>query len=540
MLGFLLGAFTIVGFESAANLAEETNDPERVVPRAMWQAVLASGVLGFFFIVAVTLAAGDPVALAESGTPIADVIDNTLGSAVATLLLVMVVLAIFACGLVIMMTGVRLTWAMSRDERFPGWQQWNQISPTFHTPLKATVLYVVLAELILAIFSHSETALFTLFGAATLLPAVMYASTVVLYLIKRKSLPVSDKFNLGAWEIPILVVAVVWLVFELALFRDSSFKQAWAYVIVMVVIGACYLGYLLVTRGRQRPDHAGYAFDRRRTDTRRRRADDAPRPGDRPGHVGHEGHRGRRGRPGRRRSPRSRCGRSTCRAAASSRIPRRCSTRSSAPGGKPWRRPTFRWPPWRWPTRAKPCWPGTATPGAPLTPAVVWQDRRAESICAPLSGVGGHRRAAHRAGARPVLLRTEDGVDPGEHDDGGRGHHHRHLAGAPAVRRVRHRRVDGQPVAADRAGLRRMGRRAARPVRADRRGAARDRRQRPDRRQHRCFRADDSGRRADRRPAGRTAGRKLPDARRCQVHIRHRRLPAGPARRQRRRGRRRA
>ena len=53
MLGFLLGAFTIVGFESAANLAEETNDPERVVPRAMWQAVLASGVLGFMFIVAV-------------------------------------------------------------------------------------------------------------------------------------------------------------------------------------------------------------------------------------------------------------------------------------------------------------------------------------------------------------------------------------------------------------------------------------------------------------------------------------------------------
>jgi len=41
------------------------------------------------------------------------------------------------------------------------------------------------------------------------------------------------------------------LVFELALFRDSSFKQAWAYVIVMVVIGACYLGYLLISRGKQ-------------------------------------------------------------------------------------------------------------------------------------------------------------------------------------------------------------------------------------------------------------------------------------------------
>jgi amino acid transporter len=249
MLGFLLGAFTIVGFESAANLAEETNDPERVVPRAMCQAVIASGALGFVFLVAVTLAAGDPVALAESGTPIADVIKHTLGSTVSTLLLLMVVIAIFACGLVIMMTGVRLTWAMSRDERFPGWQQWCQISPRFHTPLRATVLFVVLAELILAIFSQSETALFTLFGAATLLPAIIYAATVVLYLIKRRNLPVNGKFDLGAWEKPILVVAVIWLVFELALFRDASFKDAWLYVIVMVVIGACYLGYLLARRG---------------------------------------------------------------------------------------------------------------------------------------------------------------------------------------------------------------------------------------------------------------------------------------------------
>ncbi len=79
---------------------------------------------------------------------------------------------------------------------------------------------------------------------------MIYAATVVLYLIKRKPLPASGKFNLGAWEMPILVVAVVWLVFELALFRDASFKHAWLYVIVMVVIGAFYLGYLLATRGR--------------------------------------------------------------------------------------------------------------------------------------------------------------------------------------------------------------------------------------------------------------------------------------------------
>jgi amino acid transporter len=249
MLGFLLGAFTIVGFESAANLAEETNDPERVVPRAMCMAVLASGVLGFLFLVGVTLAVGDPVALAQSGTPIADVIEQTLGSVVSTLLLLMIVLAIFACGLVIMMTGTRLIWAMSRDERFPGWQHWNQISPRFHTPAKATVLYLVLAEAILAVFSGSEDTLFTLFGAATLIPAVIYAATVALYLVKRKELPANGKFDLHGWEKPVLAVAIVWLVFELALFRDAAFKDAWLYVLAMVVVGGLYLAYLLVRRG---------------------------------------------------------------------------------------------------------------------------------------------------------------------------------------------------------------------------------------------------------------------------------------------------
>ena len=90
--------------------------------------------------------------------------------------------------------------------------------------------------------------------------------------------------------------------------------------------------------------------------------------------------------------------------------------------------------------------PGT---GRPLTPALVWQDRRAESICASLS-----------ASADTVAQRTGLVVDPyfsapkmawirDEYDHGRRSHDHRHLAGAQAVRRVRHRRLDGQPVAVD-------------------------------------------------------------------------------------------
>jgi len=112
------------------------------------------------------------------------------------------------------------------------------------------VLYALLAEAILAVFFRTQDALFTLFGAATLLPAVIYLAAVLLFVVKRRTLPPTTKFNLGRFETPITVVALVWLIFELAIFRDASFKKAWLYVVVLVVIGAAYLAGLYARRGR--------------------------------------------------------------------------------------------------------------------------------------------------------------------------------------------------------------------------------------------------------------------------------------------------
>ncbi len=98
-------------------------------------------------------------------------------------------------------------------------------------------------------FALQTDALFTLFGAATLLPAVIYAATVLLYIVKRRSPPPSRGFTLGRFEVPVLVLASAWLVFELALFRDSSFVNAWIYVVIMLAVGAVYLVYLLIKRG---------------------------------------------------------------------------------------------------------------------------------------------------------------------------------------------------------------------------------------------------------------------------------------------------
>jgi len=45
------------------------------------------------------------------------------------------------------------------------------------------------------------------------------------------------------------VGAVVWLAYELLIFRDASFAQPWLYVSVMFAIGTAYLAYLLFRYG---------------------------------------------------------------------------------------------------------------------------------------------------------------------------------------------------------------------------------------------------------------------------------------------------
>jgi amino acid transporter len=254
VLSFLLGAFTIVGFEAAANLAEETQDAHRVVPLAMWSSVVLSGVVGFAFLIALNLASQDLKTLSASSAPVADIITQTLGSVVGTIFLLLVIFSIFACGLVIFITATRMTWAMARDERFPGYQLFRRVSRGTGTPVAATLMLGILIEVVLAvfagigIFANQTNTLVNLFGAATLLPAIIYLATVILYIGARRKLPQTHGFSLGAFEWPIIVLALVWLVFELLIFRDKSFATPWLYSIIMFALGLIYFGWMLIMR----------------------------------------------------------------------------------------------------------------------------------------------------------------------------------------------------------------------------------------------------------------------------------------------------
>lgn len=251
MLALLLGAYTIVGFEASANLAEETEDPRRVVPKAMIRATATSAVVGLVFLIALTVAMPNVTAISNSTTPVTAIMTAQLGSTFERFFLVFAVVSLFANGLVIMLSGSRMVYAMSRDGRFPGHMLFGRVSEESKTPIWSTLLiFVGLTAIVFAVGGNPES-LTTLFTAATILPALIYLATTVLFLVVRKQLhEVPGLFSLGRWQVTVAILSIGWLLFELsALVLPSVFWNAVKVVGLFLAIGAViFLGYMLFAR----------------------------------------------------------------------------------------------------------------------------------------------------------------------------------------------------------------------------------------------------------------------------------------------------
>lgn len=250
MLALLLGAFTIVGFEAASNLAEETEEPRKVVPKAMIRATAASGVMGLGFLIALTVAIPNVTAISKSATPLTAIMSAQLGSVFERFFLVFVVVSLFANALIVMMSGSRMVFAMSRDKRFPGHQLFGQVLDRSKTPVWSTILMFVGLVIITFVAGGNATSLTTLFTAATILPAVIYLATVLLFLFTRKKMhDVPGLMSLGRWELTVTSLTILWLLFELsalvlpAMFRDAV-KLTGLFAVAGIVI---FLYYRLAT-----------------------------------------------------------------------------------------------------------------------------------------------------------------------------------------------------------------------------------------------------------------------------------------------------
>jgi amino acid transporter len=128
---------------------------------------------------------------------------------------------------------------MARDRRLPGHQLLSRVPKATGGPTWAAILAAVIGAVITLVLRTHAGALATLFTASTIMPALLYAATVILYVaVGRRRHKQARYFSLGRWEIPVVAGALIWLAYELIiLIGPGEFRDAQYYVLGSLGLG---------------------------------------------------------------------------------------------------------------------------------------------------------------------------------------------------------------------------------------------------------------------------------------------------------------
>ncbi|MEO6834414.1 MAG: APC family permease, partial [Candidatus Tumulicola sp.] len=281
LVAVLANVYIFFGFESAGDIAEETLDAGRQVPRAMRSALFYGGIASFVLVLGLLLAtpAAGIGSVVSGGV---NVILAALPGWLQDFFLVMVIVAFFSCGTAVQGAGARVAFALARDGALPVSDKLKQVSPRHHTPANAILVGTIVPFLFLLLvlvnpskpvhilwfdYPANVNALYALVSFATSGIYLAFFLTVLGALVARlRGWKPSGVFTLGAWGVPVtgagalyLLLMLLNIVWPSALTSGRAvFNYGWVTLLVMAIIVAIGALYETVARpdrkaGSQRP-----------------------------------------------------------------------------------------------------------------------------------------------------------------------------------------------------------------------------------------------------------------------------------------------
>jgi amino acid transporter len=259
-LGAVLAFLSFAGFEGAAALGEETDNPRREIPRAIRNAVLAAG--GFYVVCMLaqtwgfgTDAAG-VAAFAGSASPLGDLGSSYIGSGMGDAINFGAAVSGFASSLGTAAGASRILYAMGRDGF--GTSRLGTSSPRTGAPAAALTVVMTIAVLAIAGMRLNGTSVVNAFfypatiGVLSLLVAyvVTNVGAIKLFAFDRRERP---------WEMAISALGIAFLVY--VLWRNVS-GQVYPYTHFWQVVGLWLLaglGIVLAVPGLARRIGTGLA-----------------------------------------------------------------------------------------------------------------------------------------------------------------------------------------------------------------------------------------------------------------------------------------
>lgn len=232
--GAVLAYYSFVGFETSVNVAEETRDPRRSYPRALFGALITAGAV--YALVGAAAAAAVPTAkLAASSGPLLEVV--RVAGGVPTELFSAIALVAVANGA--LLTGImssRLAYGMAQDGLLPHFL--TKVLPGRRTPWAAIAATAALS-LLLAMTGDVDTLASTL---VLLLLVVFFLVNTSLLVLRRDTVS-RDHFRAPS-AVPVLGAA------SCVLLATQIERDVWVRGLIVLAVGAA-LGAVAAMRLRR-------------------------------------------------------------------------------------------------------------------------------------------------------------------------------------------------------------------------------------------------------------------------------------------------
>ncbi|GLC29691.1 APC family permease [Clostridium omnivorum] len=234
LMSSLMGFYTLVAFETAASMSEETHNASKNIPKAMVASIVLSTIFGTLFLIAAVLSIKSLPAVYSSSSPLPLIIESNLGSVIGKLFLIVVTVSIFACGLAFMTSASRTVYAMARDNAFFASSIFKKVDQKSGIPIPACVLLWA-CGVMFTIFSTPTV----LAIASAALPCVYYLITLISYASVRKNIKFKkNNFNLGWLATPLLIITIVWQLIALGVLSiPIEFRSATVVNICLAILG---------------------------------------------------------------------------------------------------------------------------------------------------------------------------------------------------------------------------------------------------------------------------------------------------------------
>ncbi len=258
-LATLLPVNVLLGWEGAADLAEETMDPRRAATSAMIKAVAISAIFGFTLFALLALAVPGPIPelLGQPGNPVINIVRLRFGNFAATLMLFVTFASIFACLIANMAVATRMSFALSRDNMLPGSRVLGSVNAGTGTPVASIVMVTAIAIALNFASGGFVGAIYSMVGLTYYL--TYFLTLVGAYIAHRSGrIPNAPEgvFGLGAWLVPTIGVGVLWTVCVIATFSIPQQSHTGAITtMIMLAVGAAW--WVLKLRGDLAAGRAG-------------------------------------------------------------------------------------------------------------------------------------------------------------------------------------------------------------------------------------------------------------------------------------------